>query len=303
MPASITGCSIPRTSVRRVRMGRDPTLDGVADDGRAGLYRHPQLYEWAFSHRDVAREVDAVTRWYERHGPRRRLAGALELGAGPAQHAIELARRGIAVTALDRSATMRAFAGRQARAAAVALEIAGGDLRAFDLGTRFDAVLCVGDSAAHLHDLDALVSHLASVGRHLRPGGIYVMETAHPADFMGAVARTKRAWQVTRDGRRLRVRWGGPSDHFDPLTQLEHSTVTLRMTGRDGEQPKVVHDHLVLRRWTPTEIDGAARASHALRVVATYGGYDDEALSRPPASRLITVLAGGARSERRRPWS
>src|SRR5438067_8005569 len=210
---------------------------GVADDGRAGLYRHPELYEWGFSHRDVAGEVDAVIRWYARHGPRRRLANALELGAGPAQHAIELARRGIAATALDRSAMMRAFAGRQARAAGVALEVAGGDVRAFDLGTRFDAALCLGDSAAHLHDLDALVSHLASVGRHLRPAAIYVMETAHPADFMGAATRTKRAWQGTRNGRRLRVRWGGPRDYFDPLTQLEHSTVTLTIAGRDGQRP------------------------------------------------------------------
>jgi SAM-dependent methyltransferase len=270
---------------------RDPTLDRVADDGRGGLYRRPELYEWAFSHRDVTAEVDAVTRWYARHGPRQRLADALELGSGPAQHAIELARRGIAATALDLSATMRTFAGRQARAAGVPLEVAGGDLRDFDLGTRFDAALCVGDSAAHLHDLDALVSHLTSVGRHLRPGAIYVMETAHPADFMGAAARTKRAWQVTRNGRRLRVRWGGPGDRFDPLTQLEHSTVTLTMTGRDGERPTVVRDHLALRRWTPTEIDGATRASRALRVVATYGGYDDEELSSPAASRLITVLA------------
>jgi SAM-dependent methyltransferase len=265
---------------------------------RGGLYGHPELYEWAFSHRDVTGEVDAVTRWYERHGPRRLLADALELGAGPAQHAIELARRGIAATALDRSAPMRAFAGRQARAAGVSMHIAGGDLRAFDLGTSFDAGLCVGDSAAHLHDLDALVSHLTSVGRHLRPGGIYVMETAHPADFMGPVARTRGAWQVTRNGRRLRVRWGGPGDRFDPVSQVEHSTVTLKISARDGEGATVVHDHLVLRRWTPTEIDGAARASPALRVVATYGGYDDESLSSPSASRLITVLARRPRSER-----
>jgi hypothetical protein len=95
---------------------------------------------------------------------------------------------------------------------------------------------------------------------------------------------------VTRNGHRLRVRWGGPGDRFDPLTQLEHSTVTLTVAGRDGEPPTVVRDQLVLRRWTPGEIDGAARASRALRVAATYGGYDDEPLSGPAAARLITVL-------------
>jgi SAM-dependent methyltransferase len=267
-----------------------------------GLYAHPELYEWAFSHRDISREIDAIVRWHARHGGTRSLTNALELGAGPAPHAIELARRGVAATALDRSATMRAFARRQARSAGVSVRMLGGDLRRFDLGARFDAVLCAGDSAAHLHDVDALVSHLTSVGLHLGAGGVYVMETAHPADFMGHVARTKRSWQVTRNGHRLRVRWGGPRDRFDPLTQLEHSTVTVTVNRRDGEPPTVVHDRLVLRRWTPGEIDGAARASRALRVVATYGGYDDEPLSSPSAARLITVLVAEreTRGQRRR---
>ena len=259
------------------------------------LYRRPELYEWAFSHRDIATEVDALIRWYGRHCALRPLPNVLELGAGPAEHAIEMARRGIEATALDGAATMRAFAARRARRAGVALTVTGGDLRGFDLRRRFDLAFCVGDSTAHVHDLDGLVSHFESVGRHLRRGGLHVMETAHPADFMGPVARTKRSWHVTRDGRRLKVRWGGPTDRFDPLTQLEHSTVTLTIGSGNGGAPTVVRDQLVLRRWTPDEIDAAARASSALTVVATYGGYDDEPLASPTASRLIVCLISTAR--------
>src|SRR5205807_1169611 len=168
------------------------------------------------------------------------------------------------VSRVRTDATMRAFAARRARGAEVTLNVTGGDLRRFDLGRRFDLVFCVGDSTAHVHDLDGLIGHFESIGRHLRPGGLHVMETAHPADFMGPVPRTKRSWQVSRNARRLRVRWGGPADRFDPLTQLEHSTVTLTVSAGTDGAPTVVRDHLVLRRWTPDEIDAAAPASSAL---------------------------------------
>jgi SAM-dependent methyltransferase len=257
------------------------------------LYRHPELYEWAFSHRDVPREVEAILRWHDRHGPKRRVRLALELGAGPANHGVELARRGITVTALDGSSPMRAAARANARAAGVELEVAEGDLTTFSLPTTFDLAVCAGDSAAHLLDLDALVAHLARVGHHLAAGAIYVIETAHPADFMGGTTRTQRSWQVTRDGRRLRVRWGGADDHFDPVTQIEHSTVTLTVTGAKGSSPRVIRDHLVLRRWTLTEIDAAARLSGQFRLTARYGDYAGAALEDRGASRLVAVLSKG----------
>jgi SAM-dependent methyltransferase len=186
---------------------------------------------------------------------------------------------------------MRAHARRRAQAARVSVTVAAGDLRRFDVGRSFDLVLCVGDSAAHLHDRDSLVAHLRRVAAHLRPGGLYVVETAHPADFTDGATRTKRTWQVSRDGHRLRVRWGSPSDRFDAATQLEHSTVTLRVWAGEDRTPTVVRDRLVLRRWLPAEIQKAAQAAGGLRRAATYGGYDDEALASPSATRLITVLA------------
>lgn len=255
------------------------------------LYRNPELYSWAFSHRDFVREVDAILGWYQRHGgtvrkPRR----VLELGAGPADHAIELCRRGVDVTALDSSPEMRRAANEAARARGLELTVIDGDLTEFSASGRFDLALCLGDTSAHLHSLDDLVAHVRCVARHLRSRGLLVLEAAHPADFMGSNPRTQQAWQVSRDGRRLRVRWGGKGDRFDPVTQLEHTTVTLTTAG------SVVRHELVLRRWTPTEFDAAARLSGGVGVAALYGGYDGEDVADTNASRLIAVL----RKEQRR---
>src|ERR1700683_2105271 len=79
----------------------------VGHHGRVpGIYDEPEFYAAACAYRDVPVEVDALLRWSEKH--RDTAAGALEsvleLAAGPAEHARNLARRGLAATGLDPSA-------------------------------------------------------------------------------------------------------------------------------------------------------------------------------------------------------
>ena len=71
------------------------------------IYDHPQAYELACSFRDVSAEVDALRRWAAE------ARDVLELAAGPAEHAREFARRGVAATALDLSPAMCAYARRR----------------------------------------------------------------------------------------------------------------------------------------------------------------------------------------------
>src|ERR1700694_5050834 len=78
----------------------------VGHHGRVpGIYDEPELYEAACAYRDVPTEVDALLRW---SGQSREPASApvrsvLELAAGPAEHARELARRGLDATTVDLS--------------------------------------------------------------------------------------------------------------------------------------------------------------------------------------------------------
>src|SRR6516162_8763593 len=66
-----------------------------------GIYDEPEFYEAACAYRDVPGDVDALLRWFGQH---RRTGSArpgtvLELAAGPAEHARNLAGRGLEVTA------------------------------------------------------------------------------------------------------------------------------------------------------------------------------------------------------------
>jgi SAM-dependent methyltransferase len=259
-----------------------------------GIYDDPWAYELACSFRDVGAEAGVLLGWCAEHRPG--AAGpvrtVLELAAGPAEHARELARRGLTATALDLNPAMCAYAAREAGRAGVAVEVVRDDMTAFDLGRRFDLVLTMLDSTSHLMTLDAFVAHLRRVAAHLAPGGLYVVEMSHPRDRLSDDPRISTGWTVERDGVRATVRWGEPTDLLDPVTQIadDHVTMTIEADGAT----RVIEDVVPYRFWTATELDAAIRLAGGLEVAARYGdfgtGADAVALTDPEAWRMITVL-------------
>ncbi|HEY8481526.1 MAG TPA: class I SAM-dependent methyltransferase [Spirillospora sp.] len=261
-----------------------------------GVYDDPWAYELACAFRDVPAEVDVLLAWYARHRPggaARRPATVLELAAGPAEHAREFARRGLAATALDLNPRMCAHAAREAAREGVEVEVVQGDMTRFDLGRRFDLVVTMLDSTSHLMTLDAFVAHLRRVAAHLSPAGLYVVEMSHPRDRLGEPS-VGTGWTVERDGVRADVRWGEPTDRLDPVTQIVDDHVTISITA-DGAT-RVVQDVVPYRFWSATELHAVLRIADCLDVVAQYGdfgvGDDAVALTDPEAWRMITILRG-----------
>jgi SAM-dependent methyltransferase len=265
----------------------------VGHHGRVpGIYDEPEFYEAACAYRDVPAEVNALLRWSEKHrvataGP---LRTVLELAAGPAEHARELARRGLDATALDRSPAMCARAGDLAAAAGVGLTVVQADMRDFSLPGRFDLAVTMLNSLCHLLTLDDMIQHLASVARHLVPGGVYIAELAHPADYLSAERRTSSEWSSDVPDGTVSVRWGGGKDEIDPITQVtrEHVSVTYR---KRGGAVRTVTDVVPNRFWSATEMAAALRLAGGLVLAASYGDFDaDSPVDAPDAWRMILVL-------------
>jgi SAM-dependent methyltransferase len=295
----------------------------------SGIYDEPELYELACAYRDVPAEVSALQAWYATHfagtrevataGARAVVGSVLELAAGPAEHARELARRGVRATALDWSAAMCGYAAGQAKAAGVALDVVEADMRDFRLSgpdgglVAFDAAITMLNSACHLFTLDDLVRHLTAVRAHLVAGGLYIVELAHPADFFAPEPRTSSEWTVDApDGLHAEVHWGGRGDRIDPLTQVTDEHMSITATAKDGTI-RTVSDVVPNRFWTLTEFTaavalantgvpanpgapgntGALASAPASRfeLVASYGDFDETtALDAPSAWRMILVL-------------
>jgi SAM-dependent methyltransferase len=272
----------------------------------SSIYDEPELYALACAYRDVPAEVSAIADWCAAHhdGP---VSSVLELAAGPAEHARELARRGLRATALDRSAAMCRYAAERAKAGGVELSVVEADMREFTLpgpdGTPalFDLAVTMLNSACHLFTLDDLVRHLTAVRAQLAPGGLYIVELAHPADFFAAVPRTSSEWTVEAPGVRAEVRWGSRSDRIDPLTQItaEHMTITAKA---DDGTVRTVSDVVPNRFWTLTEFTAAVALSNAAQssaaqsngqfeLAASYGDFDQvTALDAPTAWRMVLLL-------------
>ncbi|MGH3420998.1 MAG: class I SAM-dependent methyltransferase [Streptosporangiaceae bacterium] len=282
-----------------------------------GIYDEPELYELACAYRDIPAEVSALQAWCATHftGAPGAVGSVLELAAGPAEHARELARRGLRATALDWSAAMCGYAAGQAKAAGVPLDVVEADMRDFRVAAPdgaqvlFDAAITMLNSACHLFTLDDLVRHLIAVRASLVAGGLYIVELAHPADFFAPEPRTSSEWTVDGpDGLRAEVHWGGRGDRIDPLTQVTREHMTITATSKDGTI-RTVSDVVPNRFWTLTEFTAAialADASAAsapgdpsggldpsggFELVASYGDFDEAtALSDPTAWRMVLVL-------------
>jgi len=226
----------------------------------------------------------------EREGLRQEVAGLrAQLAAGPAEHARNLARRGLQATALDLNPAMCARARDLAAKAGILLTVVQADMRDFSLPGPFDLAITMLNSLCHLLTLDDMLRHLTAVGRHLDQNGLYIMELAHPADFFGAERRTSSEWSSKTGDGTVSVRWGA-QDQIDPVTQVtrEHVSVTYH---KRGGPVRTVTDVVPNRFWTATELAAAIRLAGGFTLAASYGDFDgDVPVDAADAWRMILVL-------------
>jgi ubiquinone/menaquinone biosynthesis C-methylase UbiE len=119
----------------------------------------------------------------------------LEVAPGPGYFAVELARRGYAVTGLDISHTMVEIATEHARREGVAVEFQHGDATGMPFeADRFDLVVC---QAAFKNFLDP-VGALNEMHRVLRPGGTAVIQDLNSEATRADIAAEVQRMRLTR---------------------------------------------------------------------------------------------------------
>ena len=119
-----------------------------------------------------------------------------DIACGNGRHAIELARRGCRVTAVDLSTDFRALGQRRAAEAGVAIDWRHGDMRSLDLEPgAFDGAYCMGNSFGYL-DYDNVRRFLEGVAAGLRPGGMLVIDHGTAAESILPAIVPKRWFQV-----------------------------------------------------------------------------------------------------------
>jgi len=125
----------------------------------------------------------------------------LELTCGTGRIAIPLAREGVRVVGLDKSAPMLAVA-RKRSAGLPDIEWLDGDMRSFDLGERFGLIYIPGGSFQLLLTVDDQLAALECIRRHLAPDGRFAFEVENPqAPLIAEWLTTKRGVFVRNPAR------------------------------------------------------------------------------------------------------
>jgi SAM-dependent methyltransferase len=172
----------------------------VPGPDHAGQYSAPRYYEIAFD-MNRKQEVDFLVHCFRRYA-RRPVARVLDIACGTGPHLIRLARRGYQMSGLDLSPQNVDFLAARAAAKGLRVSVSVGDMTRFRLPRAVDAAICMQDSQGHLLENDAILGHLRSVGRALRPGGLYVFDRYMCSSWTDPARR----WSWTRRRGRATVR-------------------------------------------------------------------------------------------------
>lgn len=124
------------------------------------------IYQWL----PYAEQADRIAELVRERRPGARTL--LEVGCGTGRYLVELRRHFSVVEGLDVEPAMLDVARR--RLPQVPLH--RGDMRTFDIGRRFDAVVCLFSSIGYMRTRTDLVAAIDTMRRHLVAGGVMVID-------------------------------------------------------------------------------------------------------------------------------
>jgi SAM-dependent methyltransferase len=105
----------------------------------------------------------------------------LELGCGTGRVLLEIAAENLPCTGLDTSQEMLDALSRKAAGRGLAVRLVRAAMQSFDLGReRFSLIFSAFRVFQHLCTLEDQLSCLASVRRHLAPGGVFAFDVFNP---------------------------------------------------------------------------------------------------------------------------
>ena len=128
------------------------------------------VYDRAYSFKDYEGEAAALHALIRDLNPS--ASSLLDVGCGTGKHLEHFADRFDHVEGIDLTRSLL----DEAEKRLPGIDLHQGDMRSFDLGRRFDAVVCLFSAIGHLLTLDELEQACAAMARHLEPNGVLVIE-------------------------------------------------------------------------------------------------------------------------------
>jgi SAM-dependent methyltransferase len=255
-----------------------PSYDAIPDFGT--LYDAVPLYA---ARTDVGFYVEEAER---AEGP------VLELGCGTGRVLIPIARAGATIVGVDGSREMLARCdaklGAEAQAVRQRATLRFDDVRDFDLGERFALAIAPFRVVQQVPTIDEQLRFLASVARHLVPGGRFVFDVFNP-NFAALVGwdgseREDTPPQPLPDGRVFRrtfrvgrVRW---------TEQVSETELVYYVSGAPDATPRRHVQAFEMRWYLQAELRHLL-ARCGFRVDVIHGNFDRSPLSDTSPEQVV----------------
>jgi len=251
----------------------------------ASWYDYPAYYDVAMMD-DTQAEADFVEAVWKKFGSGP-LRTTLEPGCGSGRLVRELAKRGFGLAAFDDNEKAIAYLRARLTEEGTTAELFRGNLSRFRVSAPVDLAHCFCNTFRHLLTPEHALSHLRSVARALRPGGLYVLGLhimpidADPVD--------SERWTCERDG--VKVRTTLTVARTFPRKRLERLRVVMDV---DAPNERIrIQSWTTLRLWNLVEILALLKRVRAFSLVGTYDflyDVDDPVALDEYSSDVVFVL-------------
>lgn len=201
------------------------------------FYKFAKAYDIAFGDRDYANECNFVEWCFVNYGePSGQEKSFLELACGPARHALELSKRNWRSFALDLSEEMLEYAKLISSRENAHVEFICADMVKFSIAQKVNVAASFTESISHILTNEDFIQHLKSVSECLLPGGVYVIESAHPYHFFPDDEPNE--WTTSKDGMEVQLLFGHPDDDYDAVKQIWEISSSMQI--KEGVKVEVI---------------------------------------------------------------
>jgi len=207
----------------------------------------------------VERAVPFLHSLLRRHGP---VVDVLDVACGTFALDLPLLKPGYRVVGRDISPDMIRVARRRLAASRRIADVGIADMRTLDLRRTFDAILCLGTAFNYVVTIDDVRRALGSFRRHLRPGGLLVLDLTN-FDAWVRHPQNARADVDYRspDGTRIAIFAFNEQDRPHSIHFARFLTVLQK-----GHRINVGFDEARLRIWKKSDLARVLRKSRFLPV-------------------------------------
>ena len=195
------------------------------------FYSKAEAYDIAFSYRNIGEQCDFLEWCFKEHSNAENCKELtyIDICSGPAQFAVELAKRKWNSIAVDLSNDMKEYAQTKMIKNNVNIKYIIEDIRNFNSPEKGALAGCYIDSITHLISNEDIISHFRTMKKNMLSGGIYVIELAHPRYLLPNNMDEPNQWTMKESGKEVDILYGLPDDEYETITQIWNLTVRLTL--------------------------------------------------------------------------